>query len=99
MFNFNRKVDAFSLSLANSFINDFPLEQNVKPHSSKKYQKRLNKALRNIDTKINDFKSSNKISIYKKARIGNKFMWSLKEHDYDNQLVEEITKQLLIKLN
>ena len=97
--NFSKKTDEFSLSLAEGFLHDFPIEADEKNKSRIKNQKKFNKALKNIDIKIQEYKSSNKLNIYKKARIGNKFMWFLKEHGYAEDLVEEITKHILIKLN
>ena len=64
-----------------------------------RFLKKLNKAVKNMSNKVTEFKLTNKINWYKKARIGNKFMWALKEKKYDELFIEDITNKLLIQLN
>ena len=98
MFNFkmNTKIDEFSMSLAEEFIKAYMLEADK---SSKKSEKKLAKANNALATKIDKFKAENKLGIYKKARIGNKFMWHLREQGFEKELAEDVTKKLLYKLN
>jgi hypothetical protein len=95
-FKMNAKIDEFALSLSEEFINAYALEKD-KP--SKKDEKKLAKANIALSNKITQFRMENKLGIYKKARIGNKFMWALREHGFDKEFAEDVTKKLLHKLN
>jgi hypothetical protein len=95
-FKMNATIDEFSISLADEFIKAYSLGTDK---SSKKNEKKLAKANNAISNKIDNFKKENKLGIYKKARIGNKFMWALREHGFENEFAEDITKKLFYKLN
>jgi hypothetical protein len=95
-FKINRKIDEFSVSLAEEYISASSLEEGK---SSKKYYKKLDRADNALNSKIENFKKENKLGIYRKARIGNKFMWFLLEHGVEKELAEDITKKILLKLN
>jgi hypothetical protein len=47
--------------------------------------------------KIQQFKINHKLNIYKKAQLGNAFKWKLLEANYDQTLVDELTKVLMLK--
>ena len=64
-----------------------------------KIEKKLTQAIRHVNIKIENYKKENKLNIYRKARIGNTFMWSLRENGYDDEFSEDITKEFLYKLN
>lgn len=95
-FKMNAKIDQFAVSLADDFIKAYSLETD-KP--SKKDEKKLAKINNSLSNKIYNFKAENKLGIYKKARIGNKFMWALREHGLEKGFADEITKKLFLKLN
>lgn len=44
------------------------------------------------------FSREHKLNIYKKAKLGNTFKWKLKELGYNNNLIDELTKELLLHL-
>lgn len=92
----NEKTDEFAMSLADEFIKAYSLETDKK---SKKDEKKLANISNVISNKIISFKAENKLGIYRKARIGNKFMWALREHGFDKQFSEDITKKLFYQLN
>jgi len=95
-FKMNTKIDEFAFSLADEFIKAYSLETG-KP--SKKNDKKLAKANNTLSGKIANFKMENKLGVYRKARIGNKFMWTLREHGFEKEFAENVTKKLLYKLN
>jgi hypothetical protein len=95
-FNINTKVDEFAASLADDFIKAYSLETD-KP--TRKDEKKLAKINTSLSNKIHSFKAENKLGIYKKARVGNKFMWALREHGIEKEFAEDITKKLFLKLN
>jgi len=55
--------------------------------------------LNKIFSDANEYGNTYKPGIYGKARIGNKFMWALKEKGYNQNLVDNITKDLLSALS
>ena len=95
-FKLNSKIDEFSISLAEEYLSASSLE---KVKSSKKNEKKLAKVNSALYSKIDKFKKENKLGIYRKARIGNKFMWFLLEHGIEKNIAEDITNKLLLKLN
>ena len=93
----NKIYDDFALELANDFIKGFP---NDAAHSipNKKNKIKLNKTIDKLNVKVTHFNSEYKTGLYSKARIGNKFMWALKEEAYDEKFIDELTKDLLATL-
>ncbi len=94
----NKQYDEFALSIANEFIEKFP---NDAAHSipNKKNKIKLNKTINSINMKATNYAKQVKLGVYSKARIGNKFMWALKEQGYDEKFIDEITKDLLATLS
>lgn len=84
----------FAENLAREFISSFPPE--LAGHmSNKKNQIKFRKTINRLGTKVRDYRKAAKLGIYGKAKIGNTFMWMLKEKGYDEELVESITNDLL----
>jgi hypothetical protein len=84
----------FGTSLAEFFIAGFPLDApNKKSKSTVKKQEVLNKMFLQIQL----FKKKHKLNIYKKAKLGNAFKWKLLDANYDPLLVDELTKELMLK--
>jgi hypothetical protein len=48
--------------------------------------------------KAKQFRLSNKLNIYKKAKLGNAFRWTLTDLGYDSTLIDELTKELMLAL-
>ncbi|NIQ13437.1 MAG: hypothetical protein GTO02_03210 [Candidatus Dadabacteria bacterium] len=67
-------------------------------HDKKRAQK-FNKVTNRIYNQAGDYSSKVKLGVYSRARIGNKFMWALKEKGYEDLLIEELTTNLLRALN
>ena len=89
-----RDAQKFGISLAEFFMERIPLEMpNKKIKSLAKKQEVLN----TMFSQIPPFKMKHKLNIYKKAKLGNAFKWKLLEADYDPELVDELTKVLMLK--
>lgn len=89
-----RDAQEFGTSLATFFIEKFPLEaSNKKNKSMVKKQDVLDKMFQ----KVQLFKTTHKLNIYKKAQLGNAFKWKLLEANYDPEFVDELTNMLLLK--
>jgi hypothetical protein len=92
----NAKIDEFASSLADEFIKAYSLETDK---SSKKNEKKLANINNALSGKIKKFKSENNLGIYRKARLGNKFMWALREHGFEKEFAEDVTKKLFYILH
>ncbi|MES2208467.1 MAG: hypothetical protein V4525_16925 [Pseudomonadota bacterium] len=51
-----------------------------------------------LDNRIESFKRKSSINFYKKAKLGNAFKWKLIDMGYDEAWVNELTRELLIRL-
>ena len=93
-----KQHDEFVNGIVDELIKSYPLEfSHERP--DKKIEKKFNKTLSKIFADANEYSSKYKPGIYGKARIGNKFMWILKDKGYNPVLVENITKDLLKELS
>lgn len=92
------KHDEFARNLAMDFVNSLPPDftNNL---SNRKINQKYRKTINKINAKASEYGSSVKLGIYSKAKIGNTFMWILKEEGYDRELVESITNDLLHSLS
>ncbi|MBI5792159.1 MAG: hypothetical protein HZA63_11850 [Rhodocyclales bacterium] len=63
-----------------------------------KSPKKAPEALAKLFAQVDDFKQSHKFNLYKKAKLGNAFKWRLVDHGYTDEFIEEMTKELLLRL-
>ena len=91
-----KKHDEFAITLAEEFVRKFPPDID-KP--DKKAERNQVKAINFVCNQARDYGVKMKPGMYGKARIGNKFMWTLKDAGYEEALIELLTKDLLISLS
>jgi len=86
----------FGESLAEFFTRRIPLveDENKKVISKANRRAVLNEMVRKIDK----FKSEHAMNFYKKAKLGNAFKWKLLEAGFSSEIVDSLTKQVLIKM-
>lgn len=89
-----RDAQKFGVTLADFFMERIPLE---KPNKKIKSMSKKQEVLEKMFLQIQLFKIKHKLNIYKKAKLGNAFKWKLLEADYDPELVDELTKVLMLK--
>ena len=91
-----REAEQCGLSLALFFAERVTVEAccNDKKPLAKKRQEVLGKLFGQAE----QFKREHKLNIYKKAKLGNAFKWKLKNLGYDAGYVDELTRELIIKL-
>ncbi len=85
----------FGTELANFFIERIP------PSISNGKVKTLSKkkdVLGKMFMKLEQFRLRSKLNFYKKAKFGNAFQWTLKDAGYDPRFIDELTKEILLKL-
>ncbi len=95
---FLRQHDEFADALAKEFIEQCPLAS-VTGARDRKAVRKFDKAVNHLYTRARDYRGRVKLNIYTKARIGNKFMWALRDAGYDEVLIEELTNGLLLALS
>jgi hypothetical protein len=88
-----RAASEFGITLAEFIAQRIPLSSD-KPKSGKKQQEIFQKAA----SQITQFKSRKKLNVYTKAKLANSFKWKLLDLGYDKELVDEMTKELLVAL-
>lgn len=89
-----RDAQKFGITLAEFFLERIPLE---KPNKKSKSIEKKQEVLDTMFSQIQQFKMKHKLNIYQKAKLGNAFKWKLLEANYDPELVDELTKVLLLK--
>lgn len=94
----NKEIDEFSRMLAREVAEQFQAGQK-KSASKNKATRKFGSAMNRIYGKAFDFQQKHGLGIYGKARLGNTFKWELREMGYENELVDEVTKGLLLNLN
>ena len=97
LFNwFNAKsAKEFGALLAETFARSVTAEADV---SEKKFSQKAESALRNMQRMVDQFKTAEKLNVYKKAQLGNSFKWRLKDLGYDDAYIDRLTEWLLERL-
>jgi len=93
-----KQHDEFANNLASEFIQDCP-PSSINNTKNRKTNNKFNKSINKLYTQAYTYQNNVKLNIYTKARIGNKFMWSLKEAGYDEMFIEELTNGILHALS
>ncbi|MES3003501.1 MAG: hypothetical protein V4787_22605 [Pseudomonadota bacterium] len=63
-----------------------------------KFSARAEKVLVRAAQRLRDFKAREKMNIYKKSRLANAFMWTLKDGGCDDDYLRELTDWLTLCL-
>jgi len=70
----------------------FPEDAGTKDKSTAKQQEVVTKMLLQIQI----FKANHKLNLYKKAKLANSFKWKLMDANYQPEIVDELTKTVLV---
>ena len=89
-----KKYDAFARQVAEEFIRSYPpdISQSVQ---NKRLVQKYNKVITRIDGMARIYGAEHKPGLYGRARVGNTFMWLLKDAGYEDPLIENVTNILL----
>jgi hypothetical protein len=90
-----KEEQAFGKALAQFYIERVPFEP---PWSEKKFAAKTQEVLRKVDLQIQQFKSRRSLNLYKKAKLGNVFKWTLRDAGYDTEYVDGLTEWLMTRL-
>ena len=86
---------AFGKSIAQFYSERVPFES---PFSKKKFAAKTQETLKKLDLQVQQFKSDHPLNVYKKAKLGNAFKWTLRDAGYDGEYVDELTEWLMLRL-
>lgn len=85
---------AFGESLAHFYIERVPFES---PFSTKKFAAKTQEVLKKLDLQIQQFKAGRPLNVYKKAKLGNAFKWTLRDAGYDTEYADGLTEWLMLR--
>ncbi len=91
-----KELDSFSESLANELYSRFPppIMEKIMRDDMKKNNK-LQRCLGELNAKVAHYKATNKVGVYKKARLHLHFMQTLEELGYEAGVARKISDMLI----
>lgn len=89
------EAQRFGSALANFFIERLPAAEKT---SSKKFEVKARDALEKMAGQIAEFRNGHRLNLYKKAKLGNAFKWTLREAGFDNDYSDKLTEWLMLQL-
>jgi hypothetical protein len=87
------EVDAFVDSIVAELRKRFPPEGVELP--AKKAMERLRRTYDVIFRRVEIFAGAQNLNLYKKAHLGNRFKWTLKEAGYPEEFIDALTYELV----
>jgi len=89
------RAKSFGKELALLVAQRFPLED---AKASAKHLRKREQVLRAMESKIRDFKSTERLNVYKTAQLCNAFKWQLKDSNFPDEFVDTLMGWLTPKL-
>ena len=91
-----REVDRFAASLVREVTRRLPPSQ--VDSSSKKAIERLSRMTDVLSNQVRTFAQSQSLNVYKRARLGNRVKWQLKDAGYPQPFVDAFTTEVVTLL-
>ena len=91
-----RRSQEFGVELAQFYMQRIPLGSDS---TAKQFSVKTRDVLEKMGRKIDLFRQQNPLNIYKTARLGHSFKWSLKDAGYDDAYVNHLTQWLVTRLH
>jgi hypothetical protein len=91
-----RELDEFATSLANDLGRRFPPASESRTDAGARYQIKV--ILEGLGARAVRYHKEQKLSVYRKAKLGNVFKWRLKELGYSTDFAERATKEIVTRL-
>jgi hypothetical protein len=63
-----------------------------------KFTAKAEKALVRADQRVQDFKARERLNVYKKAKLANAFLWTLKDRGCSQEYANSLTDWLSVRL-
>lgn len=90
-----KEINEFAKTLAQDFFKRYPLSDAETPKNT---EKKLKVVTAGLYARAIRFRQEKNLGIFKKAKLGNVFKWELKELGYSEDLIEAVTKGLIVSL-
>jgi len=91
-----QELEEFATVLANDLGRRFPPASESRTDPGAKFQ--LKVILEGLGARAVRYHAEHKLSVYKKAKLGNVFKWKLKELGYSDEFSEQATKEIVTRL-
>ena len=91
-----KEVEDFGTVLANDLGRRFPPASEARTDPGAKYQ--LKVILEGLGARAVRFHTEKRLSVYRKAKLGNVFKWKLRELGYSEDFAERATKEIVTRL-
>lgn len=92
-----RELEEFGRELAREFASNCPASSLVGANR-KRVEKKFSAALTQLHRRAVQFSRDKRPGVYKKAKMSNALKWALREQGYDNDLINEIIKGMLVAM-
>lgn len=90
------QAEAFAKTLAADFMRECPIH--LMQSGKKGSDKKLVAAIQHLNSNARQFHAKHRLGLYKKAKLSNTLKWELKEQGYDDALIDELIKGMLIAM-
>lgn len=90
-----KRAEEFGTSLAQTFIEKIPPDHQL---NESKVASKTEYLLNKMTVQIKSFKQKERLNIYKTAKLGNAFRWTLKDAGYDDAFTEKLVEWLVTHL-
>ena len=90
-----KEAKDFGETLAQLLIERTPAEGTL---GEGRLTKKHTAMLHQLDRHVVQFRQQHKLNVYKKAQLGNRFKWTLKEKGYDAGYIDLLTNWLMLQL-
>lgn len=91
-----KEVEAFAIALAEDLARRFPPDSESR--SDRGASRQLASILDSLADRAVGFRNERGLGLYKKAKLGNRFRWRLKELGFSEQFVEEATSAVVTRV-
>jgi len=90
-----KRAEEFGSSLARFFIEKMPADKQM---NDAKFASKTEYLLTKMSAQIKVFKQEEKLNVYKTAKLGNAFKWTLKDANVDEALSAKLVEWLVAHL-
>jgi hypothetical protein len=90
-----KRAEEFGATLAKFFIEKMPVDRQI---NDAKFAAKTEYLLTKMSAQIAVFKQEEKLNIYKTAKLGNAFKWTLKDANLDEALNAKLVEWLVANL-
>lgn len=89
------EAQGFGRLLANSFVERLPPADKT---TDKKFEAKAREAMVKMGKQVAAFRADHQLNMYKKAKLGNAFKWTLREAGFDPAYSDQLTEWLMLQL-